>query len=731
MTKPPYPRLGECVREMCLALDSKAGNRDVDRLARDGDFDWAKLDNLFNDLLVEGPRRLLGPLADEVFGPWLQLVRTDYCLLVLDVPLDAVDRAQALPALVEDFFTPHALRLLVQLHEQCPGPGLGRLLDNNGTPVRTVLEWLDEGVGSPVDKLLYPGTTGADKSWRDKMGKWRTGVDLPSGQSLKLLLDDLRSAPGTRSHADAAGVWLLTARALSHFDQLGELPVRPLLRACFASGRLDGDPRQRLQHLGAAAGSAWPEMGALGRRLWHELQRTKQKQAGEQADTWRRIQALEALAKEHDPDGRTAYHLAWMKGRWHALSGQYEDAQPHYKLAFELACYRAGQQIRDVIEDAICIAAFLGDKVFVKQLKQVGIVLGLLKRPDGDTVVETWELEQFTQQLLVRFPPHGRFVESEPDLSDSPTPGLMTISLQEVDAIKPDLGRPDRVRAVQYGNGVVRRCPQLRLFASYGRVEAVRTLLEAGASVDALDSSGASALLCALQYAHDRGERAVMDLLLGRRHHATTLDAITSRKRLTPLMCAIDLGEPDVVLKLLEMGANADQLALTDLQSPLYYTVSKIDGRVHPRRMLERLSKATLSEPDAAGRDALRRFGVAAAGVFGDHRSITPAQPALALETARAMVDLHVSRYSVEKLVQIVASLLRFGADPNRGHGHPVPGRTPLMLAAESDIPAIVELMVEYRGDPLKPDAEGQDCFQIATAFQSQRVLAWLRRRER
>ena len=221
---------------------------------------------------------------------------------------------------------------------------------------------------------------------------------------------------------------------------------------------------------------------------------------------------------------------------------------------------------------------------------------------------------------------------------------------------------------------------------------------------------------------------AALDLLLRARHQVATLNAMTDWKRLTPLMSAIDLGEPDVVLKLLEMGADADQLAFTDHQSPLYYTVTLIHGRIHPQRMFERLSMALLSEPDAVGQDTLRRFGVAAAGAFGDDRALMRAAPSLALETARAMVDLHVRRHSAEKLTQIVALLLRFGAEPNRGHRYPVPGRTPLMLAAASDIPAVFKLMVDHRGDPLRPDAEGQNCFHIATAFRSHRVLAWLQR---
>ena len=41
---------------------------------------------------------LVGPVADEVFEPWpwLQVVHKEYCRLVLVMPLDAVDRGQAL-----------------------------------------------------------------------------------------------------------------------------------------------------------------------------------------------------------------------------------------------------------------------------------------------------------------------------------------------------------------------------------------------------------------------------------------------------------------------------------------------------------------------------------------------------------------------------------------------------------------------------------------------------------
>ena len=56
-----------------------------------------------------------------------------------------------------------------------------------------------------------------------------------------------------------------------------------------------------------------------------------------------------------------------------------------------------------------------------------------------------------------------------------------------------------------------------------------------------------------------RRQREVLDLLLARPHQVITLNALTHRKRLTPLMSAIDLGLPDVFEVLVAEGADIEQ----------------------------------------------------------------------------------------------------------------------------------------------------------------------------
>lgn len=729
-TLPPYPRLGECISAMAGALDIKKVDSDIGRLAREGDFDWEKLDDVIQTLLLDGTERYYGETAHTLVVAWVAEVKESYCHLLLDVPLDSVGRDDALPILIEDFFIPFAAQFFLKAQDLSPGPDLSQMLDTAYSPLAIVLGWLDGYLQGPTEKLLYPESTGTDRTDREKVSKWRNGIDLPSAQGIKLFSQRVLDVKRDNTQASNAALWLMIATAITRFEREWNTPVRPLIVRGFERSTGDHGVQDRLWELVRRVGRGWPELAEPGRKLWFDLRRTAPKQAGDHQRTWDEITRLEAQALMCDPNGLTAFHYEWMRARWHTLSGQYQDALPFYQRAFELASYRAGRQVKDLIEESACVAGFLAKKSFLKQLKHVGITLGLFRKPEpGAGVLEDWEIEQFAQMLPKNFPMQSRFVECEPDLSELHAPGVMAISKETVEEVKIDLKKLDRVRAVQFASGEVRRWPQLRLFSSFGLATQVKALLDAGAPVDDLDSSGASALLCALQYAEGTGNRDVLDLLLATPHHVTTINAITHKKRLTPLMCAIDLGAPEVVRALIDKKVDTNQHALTDNQTPLYYLVSQLFFIANPKRLLEKLTMALVTEPDLVQQDTMRRFGVGFSGIFGNDLNLVRTNPDLALATARSLVNLHTKRHSVGKLTEIAAILLESKANPNAPHRYPVPGRTPLMLAAESDLPEVFDLMMQHGGDPLQPDAAGQNCMQIASSFRSWSVVNYLKQR--
>ena len=467
--------------------------------------------------------------------------------------------------------------------------------------------------------------------------------------------------------------------------------------------------------------------------LIENLKRTTPKLVGDKAKTEKDLEELQRLVKQHDPQGRTQFHLEWLQGRWHVLSGELEQALPFYKQAARLVNYRGGDAQKQITEEALVIAGQLGDKVFLKQLKHRAIAFGFFTNPTNADVVEDWEVAQFRQQFHSVFPAQGRFAETKSEQIGALELPFLMLNYDQLDSMQADLRSPNRVCKVNSSDGQTRSWPKLRLFASLGRLDEVTKLLERGASVDKLDESNASALLCAIQHAEETGERAVLDLLLKQPHAKETLNQRTDKKLLTPLMCAIDYGQPDVVEQLLKMGASADMRGLVENLTPLYRTLGYMDLLNSPKKLYAHTYELLRCGPNLLQREAFRRYGASFAGVFGDGAGWTemlknPVHQALFTQVQQTMMKLHTERHSSAKLFEIVRLLLKHGANPNVPNVSPEPGRTPLMLAAENNAIEVLALMInKHRGDPSIKDQAGNNCMQIAMRFSSGAVVRYLR----
>ena len=580
-------------------------------------------------------------------------------------------------------------------------------------------------------KRAFPNSTDSDKTGRDMVNRWITATQLPDIDSLERFADALKNK-GVAQHENLRR-WLVVARALAWLEEKSPVALRKTMRQHFLSGIQDFDIGTLLSHAVHRAAQPLSALSMPALTLYENLKRTTHKHPGDKAKTKAELDALLRLTAQHDPEGRTQFHLEWLQGRWHALSGELKQALPFYKKAAELANYRGGEAQKRITEEALVIAGYLSDKVFLKQLKNRAIAFGLFLNPQEDkNVVEKWEITQFRQQFHNIFPAQGRFLEVAPEQIDPPELPFLVWSAETQNSIKADLRNPDQVRTIKFPDGQTRRWSQLRLFASIGRLEEVTKLLERGANVDKLDESNGSALLCAIQHAENTGEKAVLDILLKQVHAKETLDKATDRKLLTPLMCAIDYGQPDVVEQLLKMGASADRRGYVDQQTPLYFTLGRMALLASPQKFYAIVYQSMKSSPDSVLRETMRRYNVSFTGVFGDSAGLDemlkdPRNQALFTQVVQVMLKQHTERHSSAKLLEIVRLLLAHGANPNVPHAHPEPGRTPLMLAAEDNSVEVMELMLRHGGNPSIKDAAGKNCMQIALSFSSGAVVHFLR----
>jgi hypothetical protein len=739
---PPFPRLGEIYRVLALALDIKHESttsgglyRDIDRLAREGEYDWSLLPTLCQELIIKPLARHTDAGFAALVEQFVSHVHASYVHLVAAISLDSLSREQALPLLVTHYFSAYGCGLLFGIQKEFGGPDLLALLDAQNHPIGVVMDWAsgDAETGQGVKTLIktaFSDTTDEDKTGRDMMNRWVKGRQLPGMDNLYQFTKKLKTK-GFAEHENLRR-WLVVARAMAWLEEKSPVPLRNIMRQHFLLGLQDFDIGALLSHAVHNEGKKLSPLTMPALMLIENLKRTTPKLAGDKDKAKADLAALQRLVEQHDLEGRTRFHLEWLQGRWHVLSGEVEQALPYYKEAARLVNYRGGDTQKSITEEALVIAGYLGDRVFLKQLKHRAIAFGLFSRPREEDLVQDWEITQFRQQFHRIFPAQGRFPEVALAQIDVPELPFLVLNKETLYSIKPDLRNPERAFKVKFADGQARRWPQLGLFVFLGKAEEVARLLERGASVDTLDDSNCSALLCALQHAKFNGEREVLDLLLKQTHAKETLNRATDVKKRIPLICAIDYGEPDVVARLLEMGASADRRGHIDQLTSLYHCVGVMALLETPTKFYAYVYESLTSNPDLVRREVMRRYNVSFTGVFGDEAGLaellkSPKNQALFSQLMQATVKEQNSRHTSVKLLQMVQLLLQHGANPNVPHAYPAKGRTPLMLAAENNSVPALNLMLKHGGDPYIKDADGKNCMKIAMDFSSHAVVDYLR----
>ncbi len=728
LSLPPYPRFGEIYRLIALAFDTKANNREIDRLAREGDFDGALLPSLIKKIIFI-PLEKYG-LDKECLGllkAFITNLHSNYLGLVSTIQVDGLSRSEVLPLLVENYFVPQVELLIFDIHQKLGGPELMQLLNSTIHPIAIVFQWVDKDGGKALAKAAYPSSTDSDKVNQEKVLRWEQGKQLPDLSSIKLFLDALSKSPEHNQKILKLRRWLLLARAIAYLEQAAKpIPVRDIVRHHILLNFPPIDIGRILSLAVLRAGKRMEPLKMPALMLKEHLKRTTPKIDGDQAKTLAELEELERLSTQLDPDANTLFHLEWLKGRWNVLSSNLEEALPHYEQAVELALYRAGEDQKQIIEEAFVLAAKLGKKPLLKKLKHRAIAFELFTSPTTDDVIEDWEIEEIKRKFLSVFPKSGRFIEAEAINREKDELPFFWIDTDELDRKKADLRTPDRIFTIRSHDGQTKRWTQLRYFAWLGRTEEVDALLVKGASVDKLDASGASALLSAIQYAEKTGQRETLDIILKYSHTKETLNSFTKKKRYTPLSCAIDYGEPDVVEKLLKMGAAVDLKATVDNQTPLYYCLGKLFiHRLTPEQILQKINEQKRINPEHS-REGLRRYNILTTDVFGDN---TDMQALLKNPRHRQIFESLISvmfKSDPAKQILIAELLLKHQANPNMRHDCRMRGRTPLMLAAEMNSIAAFDLLMKYGGNPYQPDAENLDCFGIARGFGSKDIVTYL-----
>lgn len=731
---PPYFLPAEIVRAVAKAIDSKNDNAVLDNKCQDLYMSRNELEALAKGCIYNPIKELkFNKVIESGLEVRVNQMFDDYLKTVATYNLSERHRDEIGPWLIEAFFTPHLINIIYFLAKNSKPFQKNHyieLMSYHTNCIETAFQIIERQVkGWDVfyEKLC--------KNDKDKITSWRRGDHLPSCTSLKTLFNC-----NNQKSPKKVLLFLIVARAVQYFkinyqsDILDQYINQP--RSLEASMKLFNDASLALQN---------KDMEYVD-----ELYRTKDTQFKHRIS----IIIIELLTLSLS----------------NFAKGELKEANRRLQQAFDLSLFRAGHMCEKVIELGLVIASWQErpDMVLISKLKSVqnlyGYTLPTIVTEDAkrkkENLVENWEINMWRSNAHKVFDAYKVKLPEKFSVESS----MLPINTQD-ESLELDLKRPEKKIHLSRADKIYKNKNKKKytatplIWATLNKdIDAVEQLLEAGANINKLADNNESALLVALQHMNltephepdDRFYQAFKDLSYDRK----TVNAISAKRHLFPLMSAVQTGSYKVVEHILALGANVN------LQGGGYHLSSltecvRLIGIVKNPSLVSnqmnmingdvRTSIQQMSDSDFANflRDTQGRFGINKQQVINALDTLVKSSPKLFKEFGKLYSNSkcnNFEKFDLEELRRIAKLLLDHGADPNAAYDiNGLKGYTPFLLACESDEAELVEYMLASATDNTKrkqadinivcqdsKDGKVISCFEVCRYFGSEATLAVL-----
>jgi len=689
-TKKPYPMPAEIIRTVSNAFDIKHNKKVLDDNAFNPHVPYQKIETWIEELAHE-LEKINSSLSIKVEV----YLKASIKYHLLDTVVNGVNsnndnREEILPFVALPFI--HYLALFLTEIDM----DISMLSDKKKKPVPGVITWIENNETN-WNKIKF------SKEDEDKIYKWKAGKHIPNKSSIQALAHNYKDE---NVDWDSIMQLLIVARAIGYLKRY--MPVH----------KIQPTNRSQQQH----------KVIQIMREIDPIFHSPKTKEC--KLKSYKAIQKLEsAISKLDNPDGFN-YVIYSLKADRYVLNGNLPKAYKLYKQAFESCLYR-GAEIEKIITKALVVAVHQEkiDKVFIRNLINVQITFGYkvpihYKSIEGklkvDDVIQDWQIEELKLEFHKIFPDEVLFKNvSYPQNQYRIGPLGYVMGNNE-----PDYKNPNKIMSIEPWN---KKIPQLVWFTQTGSVNIVKQLLSKGAKVDVVSESNESAIGMAIEEANIFNATApnqkLFDLISQVKHLPKTLNTRTEKKKLLPIISAVETGNPDIVKKVLAMGADPNILGSTDERSALYTCLQYIYLLKTDNSLKDVFTPVT--SPEAL--DSYNRYKGGLSYPKNERYYEI-------LNTLIECTSKNVQQYGLlDNFYQIAYLLLDNNANPNQEIVFPIRGHTPLMYATEMNEAKLVEKMIEKKGDinktyiPLNNPLQQINCQKIAEYFKSKEVLEILK----
>ncbi len=705
----PYPTPFEILRLLFGALDltpSKPSKKRLDDLVKLRVYDPRELHDLIEREFSDKLAKRLGSHTAAIFTQVVTDFLTTHLDIASEVNADGVVRSQMLPILLKSYGKDYLVDYVTALFKALGGLHPSTWFEKDSSAVATALDWLSENQSGWRSYLAS-----VPKEQKDRFLSWSRGIHRPSAQSIFLLDQAGDAAELSDSDWHSIKALLLTSRAI---DWIKDQPLGHALIDAARPGVWGADQAifvdTEVKAIQRAAQKRLGEHLQLIAKLKSGLMRSVDKH---HPDSYRiDINVARAAITRANLHTTTGYLLDWHEARWNVFAGNLEEAKQLYQSAHGDALFRSGENLKKIIEESLVVAASLPkpDRVFLRQLKWSlinfkfdipSVTTSVASNRFSDTV-EDWEIALWRNNFQNVFPQQGLF----PGVHYAIPTEFGPLILSDFSKIKPDYRYPNK--KLKIGDTWTRSMPQLVWFAMTENLEVCEVLIDRGASVNVASEVGDTPILMALESLNVlAGNRSLDDrffhLFKQKTHSRDTINRRTQKKRLLPILSAVESGRPDVVETVLNLGADPNLRGQIDEQTALNICMKIIGILKNPASArTNQLAQAdTLQTLDSIRRNS---HGFSGFTLDDQLRSLLSMNEIPEFRAARAQqIEARISNIhqhiKLDSMREIARLLITAGADVNAEQVSPLKGHTPFMLAAELDEADIFALMLSHGGD--------------------------------
>jgi ankyrin repeat protein len=245
-------------------------------------------------------------------------------------------------------------------------------------------------------------------------------------------------------------------------------------------------------------------------------------------------------------------------------------------------------------------------------------------------------------------------------------------------------------------------------FASRGKIDKVRELLEAGTNPNEKNRTNWTALHCLGMSGNPEIARLLVE-------HGADLEA-TDTLQETPLITACRFGNPKLIPVLLELGANVGHVS-KEKHTALWYAISSMKDVTIVKMLID--AGADPNETYAYG-DNPFLLSVSAQKAEVTNYLLPLTEDVARMNNHQVCAIRFAAGYNDTDLIE---KLLARGVDADQANNY---GHTPLMSAAENDAVAAARLLLAHGADPLRKTQYGDSALSIAERRESHEIYELL-----